>query len=270
MHEAHRGGRAGQRLQQRHHAVRGNEVHHHQIHRESLQVRAVPDRSYTGAFGSVGGVHPAAPAAHLVLVVLGHPHGHLRDLMGLVAVDHPQIPGRGQVVPAVTAAVGEPVLVLIGVLGPPQVRPRRPALLALGPRRPDPAAFLLHRRGLARITVARGRTRRVPRVTREQMLHPGQLGGLGLVGLHQLRDLPGHRADLPGLAAHEHDQLLARHLLRHRHPKIQALPSIPPQPTRRAPQTAAVTPTPAECLRSWPTSEHDQRRENQSGNFRFS
>jgi hypothetical protein len=44
------------------------------------------------------------------------------------------------------------------------------------------------------------------------MLQPGQPGGERLVGLHQLRDLPGLRADLPGLAPHHDDQLVARHL----------------------------------------------------------
>jgi len=59
------------------------------------------------------------------------------------------------------------------------------------------------------------------------MLQPGQLGGQGLVGLHQLRDLLGLPGDLailrrqpPILLAHEHDQLVSRELLRHRHTKI--------------------------------------------------
>lgn len=53
------------------------------------------------------------------------------------------------------------------------------------------------------------------------MLQPGQLPGQGLVGLHQLRELPGHHGDLPGLAPHHDDQLIARHLLQPGHPKIK-------------------------------------------------
>jgi len=52
------------------------------------------------------------------------------------------------------------------------------------------------------------------------MLQPGQLAGQGLVGLQQLRELPSLPADLPGLIAHDDDQLVARELLRDRHTKI--------------------------------------------------
>jgi len=229
VHETNRGCRPGQRFQQRHHPVRGQEVHHHQIHREGLQVRAVPNRAGPGALGPGRGVHRPAAALHLVLVVLNDPHADLWDLVLLVAVDHPQIPGAGQIVPAPVGARGEPVQQIIGSLGPPQMRTWRPGLLALGPRRPAPAALLLRRRGLARVVVFRRRARGVPRVTRQQMLHAGQLGGQGLVGLHQLRELPSLRGDLPilrgelpSLTPHDNDQLVARHLLRHRHPKIKA------------------------------------------------
>ena len=68
------------------------------------------------------------------------------------------------------------------------------------------------------------------------MLQPGQLRGQGLVGLHQLRQLPGHPRDLPiprhdllgllgqlsGLAVNDGEQLLARHLLQPGHRKIQS------------------------------------------------
>ena len=67
------------------------------------------------------------------------------------------------------------------------------------------------------------------------MLQPGQLRGQGLVGLHQLRELPGHPRDLPiprrelpgllgqlpGLAVHDDEQLVARHRLRPGHRKIE-------------------------------------------------
>ena len=56
-----------------------------------------------------------------------------------------------------------------------------------------------------------------------------------LVELHQLRELPGHLRDLPilrreplGLPRHHDDQLIARHLLRRRHPKIQPHPRRSP------------------------------------------
>jgi hypothetical protein len=83
----------------------------------------------------------AAPATALdpVLVVLGDGDGDLRDLVLLIAVDHAEIPCAGQVVAAVTAAFGEPILLRIRGVGPRQMRPRRPGLLAprpLGPTRP--------------------------------------------------------------------------------------------------------------------------------------
>ena len=63
VHEPDRGRGPGQRLQQRHHPVRGHEVHDHQVDRERGQVRAVPDRAGPGALGSGRGVDPPAPAA---------------------------------------------------------------------------------------------------------------------------------------------------------------------------------------------------------------
>jgi len=53
------------------------------------------------------------------------------------------------------------------------------------------------------------------------MLQLRQLGGKSLVCLDQLRDLHRVRADLPGLAPHHDDQLIARHLLRPGHRKIK-------------------------------------------------
>jgi hypothetical protein len=63
---------------------------------------------------------PAA-AFHLVLVVLRDLHTDLRDLVLLVAVHDPQIPGTTQIVTALAAALGEPVAAVIGVLGPRQM-----------------------------------------------------------------------------------------------------------------------------------------------------
>ena len=60
------------------------------------------------------------------------------------------------------------------------------------------------------------------------MLQPRKLCSQLLVGLHQIRDLPSQRRDLPILSGEpaslltgEHEQLLMGHLLRHRHPKIK-------------------------------------------------
>lgn len=89
VHKPHRRGGAGQRLQQLHDPVRKDEMHHHQIHRERLQVRAVPRRAGPGR-----GMGPAAPTADPMLIVLGDAHLNLRDLMLLVPINHPQIPPR--------------------------------------------------------------------------------------------------------------------------------------------------------------------------------
>jgi len=137
----------------------------------------------------------------------------------LVAVHHTKVPAQGHVAAAVTAALREPVQAQLRALDPAQVRARRAGLLAPPPFRAAPAALVLRRRP-ARVVVARGRARGVPRVPRQQMLQPGQLAGQGLVGLQQLRELPSLPADLPGLIAHDDDQLFARELLRDRHTKI--------------------------------------------------
>lgn len=71
-----------------------------------------------------------------MLVVLGDGDLYLRDLVLLVAVDDTEVPGSGQVVAAVAAALREPVALIVGVIGPRQMRPRRPGLLAPCPGRP--------------------------------------------------------------------------------------------------------------------------------------
>jgi hypothetical protein len=73
------------------------------------------------------------------------------------------------------------------------------------------------------------------------MLDLGQPGGEGLVGLHQLRDLHGLRADLPGLAPHHDDQLIARHLLRLEHRKIEPHPDQSPVTDTPTSPTCHVT-----------------------------
>src|SRR5438309_7232465 len=57
------------------------------------------------------------------------------------------------------------------------------------------------------------------------MLKLSQLLRQPLVGLHKVRHLGGHRADLPILTPHQRDQLVARQLLRGRHSVITAHPS---------------------------------------------
>ena len=232
MHEPDRGGGAGQRVQQLHHPVRGNELHHHQIHREGLQVRPVPDRTGPGALGAGRGVHNAAAAQHLMLVVLGDPHRDLRDLVLLVAVHDPQIRRPGQLRAAPAPPLREPVQLFGRVVGPGQMRPRRPGLLAPLAPRPGPA-FRLHRRCLARIVVARGRHRRVRAVAREQMLEPGQPRRGFLVGRSQFGDPRVLLGDPRRLLADERDQLLTRHLLGRGHFQITPAPPPTSPATRR-------------------------------------
>ncbi|MGH3820643.1 MAG: hypothetical protein ACRDRE_23440 [Pseudonocardiaceae bacterium] len=87
-----------------------------------------------------------------MLVVLDDLHTDLRDLMLLVAIDHPQVPRAGQVRPTPTATLREPILKVIGSVDPGQVRSRRPGLLALGLLRTNTTA-LVRRRGPARIII---------------------------------------------------------------------------------------------------------------------
>ena len=53
VHKPRAGCGAGQRLQEVDESVRGNEMRHHEIDRESLQVRAVANDSGTGALRAV-------------------------------------------------------------------------------------------------------------------------------------------------------------------------------------------------------------------------
>ena len=123
------------------HRCDGDELHHHQVHREGLQVRAVPDGPGAGPLRARRGVHRAAAAAHRMLVVLGDRDADLRDLMLLVAVHHPQVGGIGQIVPALAAPLREPILLVIGPVHPGEVRPRGSRLLTLAPLRPTTRAF---------------------------------------------------------------------------------------------------------------------------------
>ncbi len=121
MHEPDRRGGPGQRFQQRDHPVRGQELHHHQVDGERLQVRAVADRPGSGALGPSRGVDLPAAALHLVLLVLGDLHRDLGDLVLLVAVNDSEIPGATQIGTAATGALREPLRHLIRGVGPGQV-----------------------------------------------------------------------------------------------------------------------------------------------------
>src|SRR5664279_1475536 len=59
------------------------------------------------------------------------------------------------------------------------------------------------------------------------MPQPGQLRRQLLIGLHQIGDLRGQRRDPRIPLRDERDQLLARHLFRHGHPKIKLRPGNP-------------------------------------------
>ena len=157
VHEPDRGRGAGQRLQQRHHPVGGQEVHDHQVHRERGQARAVTDRTRPRPLGAGRGGGPPAPTRHLVLVVLRDPHGHLRDLMLLVGVDHTEIERVGQIGAAAAASGREPVAPLVRVVDERQMRARRAGLLAPRPSALTMSLLLRHRR-LTRVAIARGRT----------------------------------------------------------------------------------------------------------------
>ena len=131
----------------------GHEVHDHEVDGERGQVRAVPDRARPSPVGAGGGVHPAAPASHLVLLVLGNPHGHLRYLVLLVAVDHPQVDRIGQIDAAAAVPGREPVALLVGVVGERKVRTGRAGLLA--PRASTLTSGRARwRRRLARVVIA--------------------------------------------------------------------------------------------------------------------
>ena len=171
---------------------------------------------------------------------LGDGDRHLRDVVLLVAVDHPQIGCGGQILAAYAGSVREPVAAFVRGLGPRQVEPRRAGLLAWPPFRPAGATLGPRRqRRLAGLVVPGRWAGRVPRVPRQQMLQPGQPIGQILVGLHQLRGPGGQRGDLRvlrrdprilgrhplRLLADERDQLIAGHLLRRRHPVITAGPN---------------------------------------------
>ena len=232
MHEAHAGDGAGQRLQQLDAPLGRDEVHHHQVDAECLQVRAIPDEPTASAVGPGRGVQPAAAAPHLVLVILRDAHADLRDLVLLVAIHDPQIERFGQLLAALAPPLRKPLYLIIRPLRPGQVHPRRAGLLAppaLGAT--STSCRLLRRRRPTRIVVLRRRRGGVARVPREQVLQPGQLSRQLLVDLQQIHNLCGQRRDLPVLGRDpriplrkERDQPLARYLLRRGHPKITLRP----------------------------------------------
>ena len=183
-----------------------------------------------------------------MLVVLGDRHRHLRDLVLLVAVHHPQIRGGGQVDAAVAAAGREHLAPLVRVIGPRQMRSRRPGLLTPCPRRPRPPRWgFSGGGGLPGSSSRDGGLEELPELRDSRCSSRASFAGQGLVGLHQLRELPGHPRDLPiprrelldqlgqlpGLAVHDDEKLVARHPLRPGHRKIQ------PQTGRSIPQRHA-------------------------------
>ena len=185
--------------------------------------------------------------------------------MLLVALSHPQIRGLTEIVTTLAPALGEPVSVLIRDLSPGQVRPRRPRLLTPPPRRTLTTTPGLLRQRPTQVIVLGRRARGVHAVPGKQMLHPRQPARQSLVRLHQLRDLPGLRTDLHILTPHEHDQLIARHLLRDNHPKIELHPnpsSVDRHTHRSGDHTMSPVNmiTPAECLRPRDSAEHRASR----------
>src|SRR5690606_17141346 len=116
--------------------------------------------------------------------------------------------------------------------------PPYPTLFRAPPTRP-----LRPRRTPPRTVTARRRHRRVTRVTRQQMLQPGQPARQLLVGPLQLRDPLG-------LDPNQRDQILAGHLLRLGHSKIKPHQTDSRRPTPPATQPAfAITlRATAECL----------------------
>jgi len=75
-----------------------------------------------------------------MLIELPHRRDHQRNLGLLVTVNHPQIGRAGQILPALTHTLGEPVELIVGGLGQRQMRSPRPGLLALRPARPRRSA----------------------------------------------------------------------------------------------------------------------------------
>ena len=216
MDEPVAGFRAGQRLQQRHTSLHRDVLHHHQIHGERLQVRAVPDPALPGTVGAGRGVDASASARHLVHVVLGDGDGYLGDVGLLVAVDDPQI-GRGlQIRAAAARAFGKPVLVYVGFPPELEMRPRRTGLLAAFTA--FTSTFRLHRRWCLAGGVVTGRWHRgVAAVARLQMLEFGQLRRQRRVGRRQFLDPCGLLAQQRG----HRDHRVANHQRRREHPMIK-------------------------------------------------
>ena len=108
VHEPGRGPGAGQRLDQLGAAVHRDGMRGDQVHAPRLQGQAVGDRP--GAPRPPARrpqVHPAAPAGHLVQVMLGHRRGLQRDVHDLVAGGHAQVSRGGQVRAARAGSIRE-------------------------------------------------------------------------------------------------------------------------------------------------------------------
>ena len=209
---------------------------------------AVPDRAGPGTLRAGGGVTAPAPAAgHLVLVVLGDPHRHLRDLVLLIAVDHTQICGVGQVSAAVAVAGRESVAPLVRVIGPGRCDPGARGCLPRARAGPDPRLGFPGAGGLPGSSSREGGLEELPELRDSRCSNRANLAARASLGLHQIRELSGHARDLPiprrellgllgqlpGLAPHDEEQLVARHLLRPGHRKIE------PHTSRSIPQRHA-------------------------------
>jgi hypothetical protein len=131
VHKPHTRFGPGQGGQQVAAAVDRQVMDHHQEHCPGGERGPVPDVAGPGTFGSGGGVHLAASAAHCVLDVLGDRRTHGGDLELLEVVHHTEIGRGGQVRAAPAGALREPVLVIVRGIRPRQVRPRAPFCLPL-------------------------------------------------------------------------------------------------------------------------------------------
>src|SRR5262245_48481746 len=107
-------------------------------------------------------MHPTAPTAHPVLVILGDRDRHQRNLVLLIALGHPQIHRIREIMTTLAPALGKPIPTLIRDLPPRQIRPRRSRLLTPSPRRsPTTTLRLLRRRRPAQLPVPGRRARGV-------------------------------------------------------------------------------------------------------------
>ena len=177
VHEPGRGLRAGESLDQLRAPVHRDRVRRHQVHTPCLQRQAVGDRPGGCRPGRGGSpVHPAAPAGHLVQVMLGHRRGLQRDARNLVRGGHAQVSRSGQIRAAPARAGREMRHRLIRASGPGQVRSRGAWLLA-GPAPALAALRLRRRRGAAGQVIGGWGHRGIPAVAAQPAPQIPDLGG---------------------------------------------------------------------------------------------